>query len=489
MLLDTTGQVRRLNPTAERMLGAAEDQAFGKRPPYTARDPRMTFPALLGRVLDGETLTDVEGTIGRKGATVAVAVSFAPVHNAVGQIDGVIGVVTDRTAAESARRALRDSEARYQRLFDRNLAGVYRTALDGGILDCNGEFARIFGYASPQDAIGRQAQELYFDVADRKALIARLRETGAFTNVEVRFRRQDGSPVWVLKSEHLVRDEHGTETLEGILSDVTEGKRMEVRLVQAERLASLAALAAGVAHEIDDPLASISANVDYVLDALDRSQPGRAEVAPAELIDALQETRQAARRVLAIVRDLGTLSRGPGAQEQQRRDSADPHAVLESVLGLLDNEIRQRARLVKDYGAAPRVAGDAVRLGQVFLNLLLNAVQAMPEGDPSGNELRIRTFTDEAGRFAVEIGDTGGGIAPEALPRIFEPFFTTKPAGLGSGLGLAICHGIVTDLGGQIAVDSQPGRGARFRVTLPPSSSGSPAAPMRPSPAPAAPRT
>jgi signal transduction histidine kinase len=290
----------------------------------------------------------------------------------------------------------------------------------------------------------------------------------------------------VLKSEHLVRDEHGAETLEGILSDVTEGKRMEVRLVQAERLASLAALAAGVAHEIDYPLASILANLDYVLEALRRSQADRADVAPADLIDALRETRQAARRVLATVRDLGTLSRGPLDPEQQRRDSTDPHAVLDSVLGLLDNEIRRRARLVKDYGAAPRVAGDAVRLGQVFLNLLVNAVQAMPEGDPSSNELRIRTFTDEAGRFAVEIGDTGGGIAAETLPRIFEPFFTTKPAGLGSGLGLAICHGIVADLGGQIAVDSQPGRGARFRVTLPPSSSGSPAAPTRPSPAPSA---
>jgi CheY-like chemotaxis protein len=131
------------------------------------------------------------------------------------------------------------------------------------------------------------------------------------------------------------------------------------------------------------------------------------------------------------------------------------------------NEIRHRARLVKDYGEVPVVDGNESRLGQVFLNLLLNAAHAIAEGETERNEIRVRTRADGAGKVVVEVRDTGRGISPEIRARIFDPFFTTKAAGEGTGLGLWICQGILATLGGQIAVESEEGRGSVFRVTLP----------------------
>jgi CheY-like chemotaxis protein len=143
--------------------------------------------------------------------------------------------------------------------------------------------------------------------------------------------------------------------------------------------------------------------------------------------------------------------------------------VLESTLRMAFNEIRHRARLVKDYGQVPQVEGNESRIGQVFLNLIVNAAQSITEGRADKNEIRIVTRTDQQGRAVVEIRDTGSGIAPDALPRIFDPFFTTKPIGIGTGLGLSICHRIITSMSGEIQMDSDLGKGTVVRVTLPPS--------------------
>src|ERR1019366_1642309 len=131
------------------------------------------------------------------------------------------------------------------------------------------------------------------------------------------------------------------------------------------------------------------------------------------------------------------------------------------------NEIRHRARLVKEYGDVPLVLATEARLGQVFLNILVNAAQALEVGDSPQNVICVRAAKQPEGHVTVEVSDTGPGIPPEILDRIFDPFFTTKPAGLGTGLGLWICQGIVTSLSGQITAESRPGEGATFRVVLP----------------------
>jgi CheY-like chemotaxis protein len=146
-------------------------------------------------------------------------------------------------------------------------------------------------------------------------------------------------------------------------------------------------------------------------------------------------------------------------------------AVIDSAISVVFNEIRHRATLVKEFGRVPPVLANEARLGQVFLNLLMNAVQSLPEGEgASKHEIRVATRLVESGDVVIEVRDTGVGIAKEIRGRIFEPFFTTKPVGVGTGLGLAICHGIVTSLGGKLTVDSEVGRGSIFRVELPASS-------------------
>ena len=164
-----------------------------------------------------------------------------------------------------------------------------------------------------------------------------------------------------------------------------------------------------------------------------------------------------------IVRDLKIFSRS----DEDKTGAVDVRRVIESSLRMAWNEIRHRARLVKDYGDVPPVEGNEGRLGQVFLNLIVNAAQAMPEGRADKNEIRVITKQDDHGRVVVEVRDTGSGIPESVISRIFDPFFTTKPIGVGTGLGLAICHRIVTALGGELTVESQVGKGSVFRTILP----------------------
>ena len=146
----------------------------------------------------------------------------------------------------------------------------------------------------------------------------------------------------------------------------------------------------------------------------------------------------------------------------------DVTRVVEWAVAVVGNEIQRRARLVQELGPVLMAHGNEARLGQVLVNLLINAAQAIGEGNAERNQVRIVARTDERGWVVVEVHDTGCGIAPELQGRILEPFFTTKEVGVGTGLGLSICHGIITDLGGEIFVASVPGEGSRFSVALPP---------------------
>jgi len=183
----------------------------------------------------------------------------------------------------------------------------------------------------------------------------------------------------------------------------------------------------------------------------------------AEWTEMALESRHGAERIRKIVRGLKTFSRA----EEERRTVIEVRPVLELSISMVFNEIRHRARLVKDYGETPLIEADDARLGQVFINLLVNAAQALPEGEIEANEIRIVTATDALGRAVIEVRDSGPGIPANLIGRIFDPFFTTKPIGVGTGLGLSICHNIVTSMGGEITVASKEGEGAVFRVVLP----------------------
>jgi signal transduction histidine kinase len=260
-----------------------------------------------------------------------------------------------------------------------------------------------------------------------------------------------------------------------------ERKKMREQLMISERMASVGILAAGVAHEINNPLAILTTNLELAGEQLARlAQPERTPgpaadavggsgasspplIGPAEVNRLLQDAQEAAERIRLIVRDLGSLSR---SSDEEQQGPVDLHRVLESAIRMASNEIRHRAQLTRDYGEVPVVKGSEAKLGQVFINLIVNAAHAIPQGRAADNEIRLVTRTDDAGRAVVEVHDTGSGIPQNVLPRVFDAFFTTKAVVTGTGLGLAICHRIVTAYGGDISVESQVGRGSVFRTVL-----------------------
>jgi C4-dicarboxylate-specific signal transduction histidine kinase len=231
------------------------------------------------------------------------------------------------------------------------------------------------------------------------------------------------------------------------------------RAALAERLAAIGALAASVAHEVNNPLTWVTASLGSAREALALlgSEPRAREAA-----EALADGEDGVRRIAKVVADLRSATRAPARD----RRPVDLRGEVETALRLARHELSRRARVVLRLDPVPVVEAGDFQLGQVAVNLLVNAAQALP---PSRvGEIRVRTGTGEDGFAELEVEDDGPGVAPEVLPRIFEPFFTTKPAGQGTGLGLSVCRGIVEGLGGTIDVESAPGRGARFRVRLPP---------------------
>jgi PAS domain S-box-containing protein len=318
---------------------------------------------------------------------------------------------------------------------------------------------------------------------------------------EYRFRTADGSYLWMHDSLRLVRDEHGAPLeVIGSLTDITVRKRMEQaqhdliaklreaheQLLQSEKMASIGQLAAGIAHEINNPVGFVNSNMgtlrNYVatlfgvVDAYDQALA--AQPLPPALAARLAAARQAAdleflredvtelvkesmdglKRVKDIVQALKDFSH-VGETEWQ---VADLHHGLDSTLNIVANEIKYKCTVEKRYGVLPQVECLASQLNQVFMNLLVNAGHAIKER----GTITLRTGA-ENGWVWIEVGDTGCGIPPENLNRIFEPFFTTKPVGSGTGLGLSLSYGIVNKHGGRIEVASEVGRGTRFTIRLP----------------------
>jgi len=240
-----------------------------------------------------------------------------------------------------------------------------------------------------------------------------------------------------------------------------EQARFQAQLVFSERMASMGTLSGGLAHEINNPLASVLANLSLLEQELAKVLPDTEHT--RDLLDAVAEAHRGAERVAQIVRGLKVFSRGL----DERRQPLSIARVADQVLHLLANELRHRARVVRDFHEAPEVEASEAHLGQVLVNLVLNAAQSIPEGEADKNQVTVSVRRGEAGDVVLEVRDTGAGMRPEVLARVFDPFFTTRPVGSGSGLGLSICHGIVTSLGGHIEAESVLGRGSAFRVTLP----------------------
>lgn len=249
----------------------------------------------------------------------------------------------------------------------------------------------------------------------------------------------------------------------GVVDDVTERRAIEARLAQGDRMASLGRLAAGVAHEINNPLAYVRTSLDIMDRALAGLEASAGTLARAN--EALLKAYDGVERVRVIAGDLKTFSRG----DEGSWLPVDLRVVVDTAVNLAWNEIRHRAELVRELRAVPTVMGSETRFVQVLVNLLVNAAHAIDErGGGSGEQITVRLGEMNPDRVFIEVRDTGIGIPADRVSRIFEPFWSSKPKSQGTGLGLSICHGIVSAAGGEIRVTrSTPQVGTTFRIELP----------------------
>ena len=314
---------------------------------------------------------------------------------------------------------------------------------------------------------------------DGLTLLGKLEETGASQTpiVVLTGLNDQATAVRALQNgaqDYLIKGRFDGPTLLRSIRYAIERKRaaaLQLRMVHMERMVALGTLSAGVAHEINNPLAYVLANLncmgerlpDMAEQARDPAQAGRLAAELQELADMVRDACTGAAKVRDIVRDMRAFAR---KDDHDLRTPVCVEAVLEQSISMAWNELRHRALLVRSFERTPPVLANATRLGQVFLNVLINAVQAIPEGSATAHQIRVAT-TVARGEVEVRIEDDGIGIPPQDLQRVFHPFYTTKPVGAGTGLGLFICDGIVRGFGGSISIDSTPGKGTVVAIRLP----------------------
>jgi len=398
------------------------------------------------------------------GSSIWVETRVSVIRDGDGTVTGYITVTRDMSERRLAQQMLARTRAHYDALVRRAGYGVYRAERNVRVLDANPALLELLGYETRAELMAVDLSvDVYADITDHEWLV-RMAQHGELDEwVDVTWRRRDGELIDVRLSLRVVGGEAGgTTVFEGIAEDVTERHRRDERLRRSERMASLGQMLAGVAHELNNPLAAISGFSQLLLRA----------TWPAEDRKALEIIGREARRAERVVRDLLTLARQGNVA---RSELVDLHGVIRHIVDTQRYALDTRGVCVlMELAAAPvYVQGDTARLEQVMLNLVVNARQALEATRGARAmlqvplELRITTEVDADAHVVVRVADNGAGITPSLLDRIWDPFFTTKEEGVGTGLGLSVVHSIVTEHGGVVDVQSEMGRGTEFTVRLP----------------------
>jgi len=461
---DTDFRLQWVSPSGQAMLGYTLEQLVGHRISEFFFDP----PAELARlplqreaILGGKATTTVRAFRTGDGERRTVEVVATDLGNGL-----VLGMARDVTARVDAEARLARSEASFRALIENTPDGVV-VHHEGTTVYANAAMARLLGYDDVDQMIGVPVidhvhPDDHARVAQRVSRLHAGEAAVPFT--EERLVRTDGAIV-TASIGGLRIEFGGRPCVVAIARDVSEQRRLQARLLEADRLVALGTLSAGIAHEVNNPLTYVMLHQESIAAALDRL---RALVGPEAqaLIDRIAQNvaiaQDGAERVRHIVRDLKIFSR----VEDDLRSPVDVRIAIRRALVIAGHELRDRVTVETDLAEVPKVSASDGRLTQVFLNLIVNAAHAVAEHDPARQRLAIRAWAED-GMVKVSVRDTGVGIASEHLPRLFEPFFTTKPVGEGCGLGLAVVHGIVTSLGGTIDVASELGDGTTFTVALP----------------------
>jgi PAS domain S-box-containing protein len=457
--VDLGGHLTFVNDATCRALGYSNEKLMGMSyRNFTAEeDVEPVF-----RVFNEVYLTGVPNKsfcwriVSRDGTRRFVEHSAFPVRNDKGEITGFRGVGRDMTERKQAEEKVRQSEENYKALFNSSVIGtIVLDAEAMKVVMANKAAAKIFGFASPEEGIGLNPVDLVppEDVEQVVGLITKeMFEQDLRQPREVRAVTRDGRQIWISATGSRIMHEG---RLAGLISftDITEQKQQRERLMMTDRLASLGELAAGTAHELNNPLTSIMGFSQLLME----------RDVPEDIREDVKLINSEAQRAANVTKNLLTFARKHAAVKQPN----GINSIIEDVLELRahaqeTNGIEVERRLARYL---PEVMVDYFQMQQVFLNIIINAEFFMTETH-NGGTLTVVTKRKN-GTVLISIADDGPGILPENLARIFDPFFTTKEPGKGTGLGLSICHGIVTEHGGEIYVRSQLGKGTTVFVELP----------------------
>jgi two-component system, cell cycle sensor histidine kinase and response regulator CckA len=378
---------------------------------------------------------------------------------------GVQAILRDITGRKRMEVEVRESEERYRLLFERNLAGVYRSTAEGRLLECNRAFAQMMGYASPADAMAQPGSAFHTDAQTRASFLDRLRREGSLVNFENQARRKDGGLIWIVENVSLLRSDDGDEVLLGTVFDMTERRRLEEQLLQSQKMEAVGRLAGGIAHDFNNLLTAVAGYSEILLRELPEGDPRR---------ESAEEIRQAGARAAGLTQQLLAFSRRQVLEPRV----LDLNAVISGMERMLRRVIGEDIELITAVDPDLwRTKADPGQIEQAILNLVVNARDAMPRGGRLTLETANVELDDKfAGHYVsvhpgphvmLAVSDTGVGMDAELQSRLFEPFFTTKEQGKGTGLGLSTTYGIVKQSGGSIWVYSEPGHGTTFKIYMP----------------------
>ena len=455
------GRILEVNDAWVKLYGWSREDAHRMKVGDVSAEPAETMKAVSTATASGGLVIDLRWHRRRDGVVFPVELSSGTIR--VGDRTIMFAVMQDITDRRRAETALANSELRLRAIFE-SLPDAVLVHRDGKILYHNQSFARMHGFDADDSLVGRSIADLVH------------RDDLPSANARIRAAAEDGLPQAPRETMLLCRDgttlpaeirgiriEYGGEpAVLAIARDLRQQRSMEARLLLADRLAALGRLAASVGHEINNPIAYMMGTLELFRREME-SMSDLSGLSRDRLLQRVAVLEDGARRVRDIVRDLKALTVSGGRVV----GPVDVHRVIDLCANMAEHELRHRARLVREYGAPLLVEADEARLAQVFLNLLINASQAIDAGAPEENEIRVSTSADGDGWLVVEVRDTGRGIPSALRERVFEPFFTTREDAGGTGLGLSISHSIVSAYGGTIALEPNEPRGTCVRVRLP----------------------